>query len=87
MTEAQDDQVGGEAAARAARRPAAGSDDVRQQSARALAAIALADRVADHGESVLKPLIEEWWRGEIVKKLRAGVGAIPRDQSICAAWN
>jgi len=43
--------------------------DVRQQSARAFAAIALADRLPDHGESVMKSLIEQWWRSEIVKKL------------------
>ena len=62
------------------------STDVRQQSARAFAAIALADRLPDHGESVLKPLIEQWWRGEIVKKLNAGAPAIPRDQTY-AFWN
>jgi len=54
--------------------------DVRQQSARAFAAIALADRLPDHGESVMKPLIEQWWRSEIVKKLDTGAPAIPRDQ-------
>ncbi len=59
---------------------AAAAGDVRQQSARAFAAIALADRLPDHGETVLKPLIEQWWRGEIVKKLDAGAPAIPRDQ-------
>nr|MDP9112613.1 hypothetical protein [Acidobacteriota bacterium] len=58
MTEAQADRLGAKLQ-RALAASAAG--DVRQQSARALAAIALADRVADHGESVLKPLIEEWW--------------------------
>jgi len=59
---------------------ASAANDVRQQSARAFGAIALADRLPDHGESVLKPLIEQWWRGEIVKKLAAGAPAIPRDQ-------
>src|SRR5205814_10215231 len=31
--------------------------DVAQQSARALAAIAIADRLPDHGESLLKPIL------------------------------
>ena len=29
----------------------------------------------------MKPLIEQWWRGDIAKKLKAGVPAIPRDQT------
>lgn len=55
--------------------------DIRQQRSRVFAAIALADRLPDRGESVLKPLIEQWWRGDIAKKLKAGVPAIPRDQT------
>jgi hypothetical protein len=55
--------------------------DIRQQRSRVFAAIALADRLPDHGESVLKPLVEQWWRGDIAKKLKAGVPAIPRDQT------
>ena len=46
-----------------------------------LAAIALADRLADHGESVLKPLVETWWRAGIAKRLQAGENAIPREQT------
>ncbi|MDP8989455.1 MAG: hypothetical protein M3N41_05155 [Acidobacteriota bacterium] len=58
----------------------AAGGDVRQRSARAFTAIALADHLPDHGESVLKPMIEQWWRGEIGKKIDAGAPAIPRDQ-------
>ncbi len=77
MTDSQADRL----AAKLQRSLAAASGgDVRQQSARAFAAIALADRLPDHGESVLKPLIEQWWRGDIVKKLDAGAPAVPRDQ-------
>ena len=77
MTDAQADRL----AAKLQRALASSAaSDTRQQSARAFAAIALADRLPDHGESVLKPLIEQWWRGEIVKKLDAGAPAIPRDQ-------
>lgn len=77
MTDAQADRLAAKLQRALA---AAASSDVRQQSARALAAIALADRLPNHGESVLKPLIEQWWRGEIVKKLDAAAPAIPRDQ-------
>ena len=38
--------------------------DLPGQSARALAAIAIADHLKDQGESVLKPLVENWWRGQ-----------------------
>jgi hypothetical protein len=55
--------------------------DIRQQRSRVFAAIALADRLPDNGASVLKPLVEQWWRGDIAKKLKAGLPAIPRDQT------
>lgn len=43
-------------------------DDLPGQAARAMAAIAIADRLKDQGESVLKPLVENWWRGGASKK-------------------
>jgi len=77
MTDAQSDRL----AAKLERAlTASTAKDVRQQAARAFAAMALAERLPDHGESVMKPLIEQWWRGEIVKKLDTGAPAIPRDQ-------
>ena len=60
--------------------PALASLNVRQQSARALAAIAIADRLPDHGAAILGDIIEKWWRGDIVKKIAAGARAIPREQ-------
>jgi hypothetical protein len=59
---------------------AAPASDVRGQSARALAAIAIADRLPDHGEAVLKTLVEKWWRGDVAPRLLNGDPAIPRDQ-------
>ena len=61
--------------------PTAAQSDVRQQRSRVFAAVALADRLPDRGESVLKPLIQQWWRGDIAPKLKAGTPAIPRDQT------
>lgn len=55
--------------------------DVTGQSARALAAIAISDRRPDHGESLLKPIIDQWWRGNIIKRVQAGEPAIPREQT------
>jgi hypothetical protein len=57
------------------------SIDVTRQSVRALAAIAIADRLPDHGESVLKPIIEQWWRGDVAKRLLSGQAVIPHEQS------
>lgn len=54
--------------------------DTQQQRTRAFIAIALADRLADHGESVLKPIVADWWRGDVSKKLAAGISAVPREQ-------
>jgi hypothetical protein len=56
------------------------SSDVRRQSARVLAAIALADRLPDQGEALLKPLVLEWWRSGIAPRLEKGQPAIPREQ-------
>ena len=58
-----------------------GGTDVRQQRSRVFAAIALADRLPDRGESVLKPLVQQWWRGDIAPKLKAATLAIPREQT------
>ena len=82
MTAAQSEQLGAklQRALDTRSSSAGGAYGVHEQSARAFAAIALADRLPDHGESVLKPMIEQWWRGDIVKKLDAGAPAIPRDQ-------
>lgn len=59
MTEAQADRL----AAKIEREIGAPRDDIPGQAARALAAIAIADHLKDQGESVLKPLVENWWRG------------------------
>lgn len=53
--------------------------DIRAHSARILAAIAIADRLPDHAESILRPETESWWRGVVIKQIEAG-HALPRDQ-------
>jgi hypothetical protein len=78
MTPAQLDRLGTKIEKSLAE-PLPPNPDTLRQSARALAAIAIADRLADHGEAVLKPLLEQWWRSGIVKKLRAGEPAIARE--------
>jgi len=77
MTTAQADRL----ATKMQRALSANSTGVKQQNARALAAIALADRLPDHGEAILKPLIEQWWRGDVIKKIQRGENAIPREQT------
>lgn len=57
------------------------SIDVKQQSSRVLGIVALAGRLPDHGESLLKPIVEQWWRSGIIKKIARGENAIPREQS------
>lgn len=50
--------------------------DVAKQEVRALAAIALADRLPDQGEAVLKQIVQQWWRGGLARNPLA----IPRDR-------
>ena len=73
MSKAQADKV----AAKLEKSLAAGnSGDVAKQNGRALAAIALSDRLPDQGEAVLKGIIREWWRAGVAKNIRA----LPREQ-------
>jgi hypothetical protein len=53
--------------------------DVRGQTARVFAAIALADRLPDQGNAILSEIVQKWWRAQIVQ-LAAGRPVLPRDQ-------
>ncbi len=71
MTASQADAL----AAKIERAIADPADDIPHQAARALAAIAIADHLKDQGESILRPIVEDWWRGGVAK------AAVPRPQT------
>jgi hypothetical protein len=50
--------------------------DVRSQDARVLAAIALADRLPDQGNAILREIVQKWWRTQFA----GGRPVLPRDQ-------
>ncbi len=77
MSPAQADRI----AAKLERGLAAPATDVQTQDTRALIAIALAGRLPDQGESVLRAMVQQWWRGGIIPRIRSGEPAIPREQS------
>jgi hypothetical protein len=77
MTKAQSDRLAAKIEAALAGAPPA---DVRGRAARALAAIAIADRLPDHGEAELRATIEKWWRGAVVKRIQNDEPALPREQ-------
>jgi hypothetical protein len=81
MTEEQADLLGAkiERGIAASAQPASNENEVRDQSARVLAAIAIADRLKDHGESILQPIVEDWWRGKVAKRVEAGEPFVPRE--------
>jgi hypothetical protein len=83
LTTQQEDQLGKtiQSAIQQAGSGATGTSDVAVQSARALATIAIADRLTDHGESILKPLVEQWWKQQLMPRLTAGQRPFPRDRS------
>ncbi len=68
MTPAQADRL----AAKIEQAIGAPRDDLPGQSSRALAAIAIADHLKDQGESILKPMVEQWWRGGAAQKIARG---------------
>ena len=76
-TKAQSDRL----AAKLERGLAAPAGDVRRESARALTALALADRLPDHGEAVLRAVVQRWWRESIVKRINTGQPPFPREQT------
>ena len=81
MTPAQSDRLAGKIQ-RALMNPAPDvKTDVKQQSARVLAAIALADRLPDHAEALLKLMVEQWWRAGVIQKIKRGENAFPREQT------
>jgi hypothetical protein len=65
---------------RAMAAPAPAVDDVKRHSARVLAAIAVADRLPDHADQILRAELVDWWNGIVVKRLANGEPAIPREQ-------
>jgi hypothetical protein len=74
MTKSQADRI----AAKLEKSLAAGpAGDIAKQNGRALAAIALADRLPDQGEAVLKGIVQQWWRAGVAKNPRT----IPREQT------
>jgi hypothetical protein len=76
MTPTQSDRL----AAKIEKGIGAPGPDVTRQAARALAAIAIADHLKDQGESILKPIVEQWFRGQLVKRIEAGQAPMPREQ-------
>jgi hypothetical protein len=77
MTSAQSDRL----AAKIERDLSVPATDVRSQSARVFAAIALADRLPDQGNTVLSEIVQKWWRAQVVPQLAANANpAVPREQ-------
>ena len=77
MTPAQSDRL----AAKIERGLSVPATDVRGQSARVFAAIALADRLPDQGNAVLSEIVQKWWRAQVVPQLAANAKpALPREQ-------
>lgn len=60
--------------------PSGLSIDMAQLDAVALATIAIADRLADHGNTILGSLIQNSWRGLVAKRIAKGQPAAPREQ-------
>ncbi len=56
------------------------ADTATAQAARALAAIALADKLPDAGNSVLRDIAVNWWAARIAPALAQGRPAVPRDE-------
>ena len=86
MTKAQADKLGEKierGMAGTASGAAASGDsetDMTRQSARAMAAIAIADQLPDHANAVLSALVVQWWRGIVIKRIEKGLPPAPREQ-------
>jgi hypothetical protein len=78
MTEAQAARLG-EKIEKALAAPES-SPDARRQAARVFAAAAIADRLKDHGESVLRSAALNWWRDRVAPSLESAQPLVPREQ-------
>src|ERR1019366_1542974 len=79
MTPAQAEQLGAKierALASGGTDLSSGGASMSKDSARVMAAIAIADRFQDHGEAVLTPIVQRW--RILAKELESGQAAIPR---------
>jgi len=65
MTPVEMDRLG----AKIERAMAGSAGDLKRESARALAAIAIADRLPDHGDAALRSIAEKWWRTSFLPNL------------------
>jgi hypothetical protein len=83
MTAAQADRLGAkiERGIADASRGMTSENELLRQNSRVLAATAIADRLKDHGESVLHPIVEDWWRGTVVKQIEAGRSPMIRENT------
>ena len=73
MTKAQADRV----AAKLEKGLRSSPTDVSKQDARVLGTIAIADRLPDQGEAILKEIVQKWWRAGVAKQ----PSTIPREQA------
>jgi hypothetical protein len=80
MTMAQSDRLAAKIQTALAKPVRASVNDVRGESARVLAAIALADRLPDQGNGVLREIVENWWHKQVIPQLASGRPALPREQ-------
>jgi hypothetical protein len=79
LTPAQSDRLAAKIQTALAKPAVTSINDVRGQSARVFAAIALADRLPDQGNAILSEIVQKWWRAQVVPQLEAS-GALPREQ-------
>ena len=81
MTKAQSDQLAAKIQRALAKPANTSGNDVRGQSARVFAAIALADRLPDQGSAILSEIVQKWWRMQLVPQLASDLKpALPREQ-------
>ena len=78
LLDARQKQVLGDKLERSLKTPAA--NDIGAMRTRALAAVAIADRLPDHGAALLGDLITKGWRGTLAAGWLSGRDAIRRDQ-------
>jgi hypothetical protein len=84
LTPAQSDRLAAKIQAALAKPANTSTSDVRVQSARVFATIALADQLPDQGNAILSEIVQKWWRAQVVPQLasrgNAPPAALPREQ-------
>jgi len=81
MTKAQSDRLAAKIEASLTAPVSPTATNMKEESARVLAAVAIADRLKDHGDAVIRDVAVKWWRAAVVPTLETNQPLLAREHT------